>query len=211
MNLSNSDWLSIVLTLLGFILGTGISWIFFRSSQKTDFKALLGSLDSIRAKEFKDLSSSIAVIRQAKDIQDQIRVKDEISALKLMIQTLNGEMNCLPNKIVVTLKSEQKDLLDRISEKFNQKVTESQSAVEQSMRNELSGLVPLSQQQQILDRFTDMFKYTLMTMGTFQLAIVKSESEQVFNDTATKVKTAVVPFTENMSALQEKVNAISNE
>jgi glycine cleavage system regulatory protein len=128
-----------------------------------------------------------------------------------MIQTLNGEMNGLPNKIVVTLKSEQKDLLDRISEKFNQKVTESQSAVEQSMRNELSGLVPLSQQQQILDRFTDMFKYTLMTIGTFQLATVKSESEQVFNDTATKIKTAVVPFTENMSALQEKVNAISKE
>lgn len=211
MNLSTSDWLSIVLTLLGFILGTGISWIFFRSSQQTDFRKVLESLDSIRANEFKDLSSSIAVIRQAKDIQDQIRVKDEIGSLKEMVQRLNGEMSGLPNKIVVTLKAEQKDLLDRISEKFNQKVTESQSAVEQSMRKELSGLVPLAQQQQILERLTDMVKYSLMTMGKYQMAIVESESEQVFNDTATKVKTAVVPVTKNMSALQEKVNAISKE
>lgn len=211
MHLSNSDWLSIVLTLLGFILGSGISWIFFRSTQQTDFRRLLESIDSIRANEFKELNASIAVIRQAKDIQEQMRVKDEIGGLREMIQRLSGEMNGLPNKIVITLKAEQKDLLDRISEKFNQKVTESQGVVEQSVRKELSGLIPLTQQQQILDRLTDMVKYSLMTMGKYQMAIVESESEQVFSKTATKVKTAVVPVTKNVSALQEKVNAMSKK
>lgn len=211
MNFSPSDWLSIVLTLVGFILGTGISWIFFRSEQQTDFRKLLDSLESIRANEFKDLNASIAVIRQAKDFQEQMRVKDEIGDLREMIQRLNGEMNGLPNKIVITLKAEQKDLLERISERFNLKVTESQGAIEQSVRNELSGLLPLAQQQNILERLTDMVKYSLMTMGKYQMAIVESESEQVFSDTASKVKTAVVPVTKNVSALQEKVNAISKD
>ncbi len=211
MNLSNSDWLTIVVSLVVFILGAGISWIFFRSAQQTDFRKLLDTIDSIRANEFKELHASITVIRQAKDIQEQMRVKDEIGGLREMIQRLSGEMNGLPNKIVITLKAEQKDLLDRISEKFNQKVTESQSVVEQSVRKELSGLIPLAQQQEILNRLTDMVKYSLMTMGKYQMAIVESESEQVFNETATKVKTAVVPVTKNVSALQEKVNKISKK
>jgi hypothetical protein len=208
-SLGNSDWLSIVLFVISAFIGTCISWIFFRSQQQIDFNRLRESLDSIRANEFKELNASIAVFRQAKDFQEQMRIKDEINGLKGMVQRLSGEMNGLPNKIVITLKAEQKDLLERISEKFNQKVTESQTVVEQSVRKELSGLIPLAQQQQILDRLADMVKYSLMTMGKYQMAIVESESEQVFDEAATKVKTAVVPVTKNIDALQNKVNAIS--
>lgn len=47
MQLSSSDWLQIVLSIAGFLVGALLSWVFYRAQQSTDFNRLRDSVNEL--------------------------------------------------------------------------------------------------------------------------------------------------------------------
>lgn len=157
--MSFSDTLQIVLSLIGFIVGAIMSWIFFRAQQKTDFVALRDAIQSLKNQEIKNIDKNIAIIKKANDVSTYIRLNQEMSELHISIHKLSSDVNGLPQKIISDFKNEQHAFLDRVNDKFAEKVNESQITLEQHLRQELTTFLPTANQQdKLVARMTPLKK-----------------------------------------------------
>ncbi len=208
--MSLSDWLQIVLSLVGFIVGAWVSWMFFRAQQKTDFVALRDAIQSLKNQDLKNIDKNIAIIQKANDVATYIRLNKEIGELHNSIYRLNGDVNGLPQKILSDFRTEQHIFLGRVNEKFNEKVLESQSTLEQHIRKELANFLPTANQQdKLVERLSELTKFVVISMGIFQRETIAIESEDVLTRTERKINNAVSPVSEVLDGVDKQVKQLS--
>lgn len=209
--MSLSDWLQIVLSLVGFIVGAWVSWVLFLGIRnKMDFccaarcHLVYENLDS------KNIDKNIAIIQKANDVATYIRLNKEIGELHNSIYRLNGDVNGLPQKILSDFRTEQHIFLGRVNEKFNEKVLESQSTLEQHIRKELANFLPTANQQdKLVERLSELTKFVVISMGIFQRETIAIESEDVLTRTERKINNAVSPVSEVLDGVDKQVKQLS--
>ncbi len=209
--MSFSDTLQIILSLIGFIVGAIMSWIFFRAQQKTDFVALRDAIQSLKNQEIKNIDKNIAIIKKANDVSTYIRLNQEMSELHISIHKLSSDVNGLPQKIISDFKNEQHAFLDRVNDKFAEKVNESQVTLEQHLRRELTTFLPTANQQdKLVERMSELVKYAMISMGKYQLEVVATESDDVLKRTEKKVNSALSPVSEKLDGVDKQVKHLSS-
>lgn len=208
--MSFSDMLQIVLSLIGFIVGATISWVFFRAQQKTDFVALRDAIQALRNHDLKNIEKNIALIKESSNIKNDLQLNQKILELHNSINRLNGDVNGLPQRIISDFRVEQHQFLERVNQKFNEKVGESQITLEQHLRKELANFLPTAtQQDKLVERMSELVKYAMISMGKYQREVIEAESEDVLARAEQKVAKAVNPVSEKIDGVGKQVKQLS--
>jgi hypothetical protein len=198
--MSSSDWLTIALTLVGILIGAGVSWAFFRAQQQFSFNAFEQKLSEIAV--------GVTTLRENVKLSDHIDVARELGAVRSAVDHLDSAVSSLVGKVVGEVREQQAELLRAVQAQFDLQVAESREVLRNSVVKEL-GVVPSAQNQAALvSRLLDLVTDALTTMGHFQRAAIEDQSQEVLERVEERVAGAIGKVGDEVHEIREKLSAL---
>lgn len=131
--LTQSDWIAIVLALVGVSAGVGISWMFFRAQQKTDFRSISEGLSALR----NQVTDGFSVLSNSHNLRDEIRNSHD-NSLNTGISSLDAKLQDLPRQFAEIYKSTQESHMTIVLKDVDIKMKEMRGQLEEIIRRSLN-------------------------------------------------------------------------
>ncbi len=195
--MSGSDWFQVSLSALGCLIGAGVSWLFFRAQQQSDFNqlraAVLNLISEVRA------SSSVS-----ESVSRSVDTLKELAEIRSVVKEVGHGVNDLSSRIIGEFREHQRSLLETVQAQFERHVESSRTLLRQALEKELQFLVPQQQHEAVTSKLLDLVGHAMNSMGRFQRATIEQESQV----TLTKVASAVTESVQEVARDVEKVEKV---
>lgn len=130
---TQSDWIAIVLALIGVFAGAWFSWMFFRAQQKTDFRAVSEGLDALKIQ----VADGFGSLSNSHNLRDEIRsVRD--NSLNAGISSLDAKLQDLPKQFAEIYKSTQESHVNIVLKDVEIKMNEMRFQLEEIIRRSIN-------------------------------------------------------------------------
>lgn len=232
VNMSSSDWLQIVLSLVGFLFGAIISWIFYRAQQGTDFNNLRTTVidlgrelaeyrtDHRRQSEQKeaflrrneavlnDVIKVTAELQTSANLGKRLDDKQELISIRSTIDTINVNLERAVKTIIAEVRGQQEELSQKVQEKFEEQSQEAIRILEEALRKELKDAVPVQQRDVLLGKFVELIGQAINGMGQFQRLSIEQQSSSALITVESKVTEAINEVASEVKDLKDKVDSL---
>ena len=220
--LSSSDWLTIISSMLGMGIAAAISWIFFRAQQKTDYVKIRESLTSLESKNIlineilieqrtstEKMINNIYSIKNSTSMNDKIDLFKELSDIKNQVNGLGSNVISLVDKITSDIKIQQSELLELVQQKFYQQVSMAQKTLVKDIERELlnAGKEPVDESEK-LQRIVELIGHVLNSMGEFQRATIKNQSEIILSNVQSDIVGRVNEVSREVNDIKRKMDQL---
>ncbi|KPA15505.1 hypothetical protein MHK_004285 [Candidatus Magnetomorum sp. HK-1] len=215
-----SDWLTILFSILGVSIAAVISWIFFRAQQKTDYVKIRELLLSIENQNnlsnsiLHDQKSSLDQIKNnVQSVKDLCGVNDKIDLLQQLndinkqVGMLGGDVSSLVEKITLDIKSQQRELLDIVQQKFYKQVLKTQDVLLKDLEKEI--LITRNgnmDEGHTLTRIVDLIGHVLNSLGEFQRANIQEQSSIILTNVKTEIGNRVDEVFKEVTIIKKQMD-----
>jgi hypothetical protein len=198
--MNSSDWLTIALTLLGILIGAGISWAFFRAQQQLSFSAFEQKLSEI--------ALGVTTLRENIKLSDHIDVARELGAVRSAVDHLDSAVGSLVGKVVGEVREQQSELLRVVQAQFDRQVAESREVLRSSVVKELGGSPSAQDQSALVNRLMDLVTDALTAMGHYQRAAIEDQSQAILERVEERIAGAIGKVGDEVHEIREKLSAL---
>jgi uncharacterized protein YoxC len=227
--MNSSDWLQVVLSLVGFFAGAVISWIFFRAQQTTDFNVLrdllnkvshdignrdrtvlgkLTSLDKTISKydrTIMNLTETMGGLKELTDVSRRLETLQELGAMKATIKNIDDNLGNAVKSIISEVREQQKELSETLQEKFTQQWQNALPVIESSFRKELQTHIPVSKEQDVLlEKMLGLIEQAINKTGEYQRINFEQSLSSALDEIETNVRGVVGSVTNEVQGLGNK-------
>lgn len=229
--MNSSDWLQVVLSLVGFFGGAIISWIFFRAQQTTDFnilrelltkishdigirdRTLLGRLTSLDKtidkydETIQSLTLTMGGVKELTDVSKRLDTLQELNTIKATVENIDDKLSNAVKNIISEIKEQQRELSESLPEKFNQQWQNALPVIEASFRSELKTHVPASKEQDaLLEKMLGLVEQAINKTGEYQKINFEQSVSSALQKIETNVKGVVGNVTGEVKNLENKLS-----
>jgi hypothetical protein len=231
--MNSSDWLQIVLSLAGFFVGAGISWVFFRAQQTTDFnylrdvltkvshdignrdRTVLGkitSLDKTISKydeTLQSLAMTLGGVKELADVSKRLDTMKELNSIRTTIENIDNKLGNAVASIISEVKEQQESLSETLQCKFTEQWQSALPIIETSLRKELTTYIPISKEQDILlEKMLGLLEQAISKTGEYQRINFEQSLTSALIKIETSVKGVVGNVTDEVQGLENKFDNV---
>lgn len=205
--MNSSDWLQIVLSIVGFLGGAALSFVFFRTQQVLDFNRLNESI--------KGLAHDISELKRDKTLETKLEdmgTKSESNELKSISTTLESIQNKLNETVIRILndiKSEQAELRKSLQEKYEGQSKDAIRVIERALRQELDRVLPVPEKrEEVIENMTRLIEQAFIQLGKYQRLNIERQSSSTLSVLEEKVIVAINEVGAKVQELQKTTETL---
>jgi len=192
--MGQSDWLTICLSILGILVGAGISWMFYRTQMLADFSALHADV--------KDLQTKLNLVEQFNNTK-------EIASMKATIEKLDCNLNSAIKEILSNVKAQQYELAAKIQNEFKSQSDTATNIVRDAFSNEIGKFIKDSKdKEKLLKNLVESFMEGMRVMGEYQRINIEKETSISISDIEQKITSSIEEVLEEVLELKDKFLAL---
>ncbi len=227
--MSQSDWLQIVLSLIGFFLGAIVSWVFYRAQQNTDFNKLreeitkvTTALDQNRNELRSQSKKNNEFIKRAEatlnevlkatvtlDVNQKFDELQDYSSIREKVDIISTNLGKVVEDIMIEVRGSQEIMFMTLQEKFDEQTNASLKLLEDSLRQELKSVLKApSDIDMVLSKSLQVIENAIKAMGQYQQANMDQQADQILSAVEEKFVTALDEVVSEVSDLKEQVASL---
>ncbi len=231
--MSSSDWLQLLLSLIGFLGGAVISWIFFRAQQTTDFNSLrdllnkishdigskdrfvigkLTGLDKTISKydeTMENFTMTIGGVKELTDVSKRLDTLEELNKIKSTIEDIDSKLNSAVISIISEVREQQKALSNTLQGKFKEQWRTALPIIETSLKRELLTIVPAPKEQdKLLEKMLSLVEQAVNRAGEYQRLYFAQSLSSALSKIETSVNGVVGDVTNEVQGLENKLDGL---
>jgi len=193
-----SDWLQIILSLVGFVLGVGISYYFFRAQQFTDY-------NDIRRRLI-ELSNEVKTIRDNNEVIRQVEQSVDLQLLRSALASLDNTVKQAGSHLITEVRQEQSVLLSKIQQDFEQRIEKTRLSLEGVIINEVRTITPHTVQSDIILKLTNLIAQSLENLSKYHKLSTEEEAKNFLSTVENQVLLSVSKLTNSAREIGESVS-----
>lgn len=192
-------YLTVIMSLVAILAGAGVSWLFFRAQQQTDFQRLMSRLDN--------LGQDLTKVVRSGEVSEKIDLSRDLAEIRAAVYSLSEDVGGLAKEILSDVGRQQNRLLDSVQARFLAQVKESNRALRASIESELKGARSVDREGQVVDNLVQLVGNAIQTMGNYQRIAIEEESRAALDRVEKTVTSAVREVSDDVGELRKRIDA----
>jgi hypothetical protein len=203
MQLTPSDWLAVILSLVGTGCAIFAAWYFFRAQQQTDFKRIEVILTQ--------MGVQVTELKNIDKVVDHSTVVERLRSVQASVEGLSVNVQDLRERILSEVKNEQQVLLKTVQDEFFHHLESSRAVLQTALARELGSMIPNHRDQdRVVDKLADLIRHALNSMGEFQRASIERQSAVAIHNVEQSVGGAVEQVADHVTEVKSQISSLAS-